>query len=251
MPKPKLRVFAGPNGSGKSTLFNAIKDKHFSTKIFVNTDLLEKQFKTNNFIDLQEFDIKASAKDFHLFCLNSGLFKKAKFDDSSWNLNLISNVIVKENKDIEDSYNSYHFAIIADFIRNELLKQRISFSFETVFSHPSKLEILKFAKAQGFKTYLYFIGTETPIINQERIKDRVKKGGHAVDEDKIISRYQNTMQLLFDMIKLVDESYIWDNSQTQQQFIALSKKHVIEFKETTIPIWVDKYLIEKLNNSQH
>jgi predicted ABC-type ATPase len=53
------------------------------------------------------------------------------------------------------------------------------------------------------------------------------------------------------MIKLVNESYIWDNSQTQQQFIALSKNHVIEFKETTIPIWVDKYLIEKLNNSQH
>lgn len=57
MPQPKLRIFAGPNGSGKSTLFEAIKNVYFSIQIFVNADILENQFKEQNFIDLKQFNI--------------------------------------------------------------------------------------------------------------------------------------------------------------------------------------------------
>jgi len=79
-----------------------------------------------------------------------------------------------------------------------MLKANSSFSFETVFSHPSKVDFLADAKNAGFKIYLYFVATENPIINQERVQIRVDLGGHDVPKDKIISRYHRTMDYLYD-----------------------------------------------------
>lgn len=59
-----------------------------------------------------------------------------------------------------------------------LLRRR--FSFETVFSHPSNLEIMQEAVAQGYKVYLYYVSTEDPEINKYRVNLRVTQGGHSV-----------------------------------------------------------------------
>ncbi|GAA3960597.1 hypothetical protein GCM10022246_12380 [Pedobacter ginsengiterrae] len=72
--KPKLRVFAGPNGSGKTTLYNSIKPIYFSTKLFVNADNLESDFKKNNFLNLSEFDIICSHTEFEQFSISNGLY---------------------------------------------------------------------------------------------------------------------------------------------------------------------------------
>ncbi|MFC3560436.1 hypothetical protein [Pedobacter jamesrossensis] len=212
--QPKLRIFAGPNGSGKTTLFDSIKSSYFSTRIFVNADLLEDKFQRENFLNLSEFEIDATNTDFESFCFQNGLFIKAGFTTQSWNLVLRENVIVK-NTEETTIYNSYHFAIIADFIRYALLRNKKSFAFETVFSHPSKLNLIDFAHQNNYKVYLYFVGTETPKINLERVKDRVLKGGHLVETEKIEKRYFLTMGLLIDMIKKADVTYLWDNSSSK------------------------------------
>ncbi len=246
MAQPKLRIFAGPNGSGKSTLFDAIKDVYFSTQIFINADLIESQFQKNNFIDLSDFGLEISNDTFISFVVNQGIYKKEKFDFSTWNLEIINNVIVSSNSLRKDIYNSYHFAIISDFLRINLIKEKVSFSFETVFSHPSKLDLISTAKNNGYKVYLYFIGTETPLINEERILDRIKKGGHQVSKEKISERYYRTMELLFKMLKSVDEVYLWDNSLKKHEFIGSLIKNNLSFDTNLFPNWIDKYLIEKL-----
>ena len=247
MPKqPKLRIFAGPNGSGKTTLFDSIKLEYFSTKLFVNADFLEESFKKYGFINLSDFNIVVTHQVFDGFCTKSGLFKKAEFNNNSWGLAIKENVIVKQSQVNEVIYNSYHFAIVADFIRQELIRSKISFSFETVFSHPSKLDLIDFAHLNNYKVYLYFIGTETPIMNLERVKDRVKKGGHPVEGEKIQSRYFLTMQLLTEMIKKADETYLWDNSGIKHQYLGDVKKGIVEFEQATIPKWIDTFILNKL-----
>jgi predicted ABC-type ATPase len=242
--QPKLRIFAGPNGSGKTTLFDSIKSSYFSTRIFVNADLLEEEFKKKNFLNLSDFEIDAANEDFESFCFQSGLFIKAGFDEENWNLAVRENVIVKaiSNSTI---YNSYHFAIIADFIRYELIKNKKSFSFETVFSHPSKLDLIDFAHLNNYKVYLYFIGTETPKMNVERVKDRVLKGGHLVDAEKIEKRYFLTMDLLIDMLKKVDQTYLWDNSETQN-YVGEICDGILDLQLTDIPNWIDTYILNKI-----
>lgn len=247
MPKqPKLRIFAGPNGSGKTTLFDSIKSIYFSTKLFVNADYLEEAYKRNNFINLSDFNFSSDDELFRAFYLASGLYKKAQFNPNTWNLKIIENVIVKANQEINTTFNSYHFAVIADFIRHQLINAKKSFSFETVFSHPSKLELIELAKSNNYKVYLYFIGTETPIMNLERVKDRIKKGGHAVESEKVEKRYFLTMELLMDMIKKVDETYLWDNSGIKHKFLGNIKDGFAEFEQLNYPNWVDKYILDKI-----
>lgn len=65
--------------------------------------------------------------------------------------------------------------IIADFLRKRLLQEKKRFSFETVFSHPSKLDIMRKAREEGYKVYLYFVSTESPVINKFRVQARKGK----------------------------------------------------------------------------
>ena len=73
----------------------------------------------------------------------------------------------------------------------------MTFSFETVFSHSSKLDIMQQAVELGYKVYLYFVSTEDPEINKFRVAARKMKGGHDVPPEKIESRYYLSMNLLY------------------------------------------------------
>ncbi len=79
----------------------------------------------------------------------------------------------------------YVAAAIANFLREELLACERSFAFETVMSHESKVNFLAKARSQGYKTYLYFITTDSAELNVERVKQRVARGGHDVLPEKI------------------------------------------------------------------
>ena len=56
-----------------------------------------------------------------------------------------------DKKDLSDKKSEVIATILADFIREMLIARQQSFSFESVFSHPSKIGILKEAQEKGFK----------------------------------------------------------------------------------------------------
>jgi predicted ABC-type ATPase len=85
---------------------------------------------------------------------------------------------------------------LADFIRQQLLINGISFTFETVMSHESKVDFLHKAKSNGYRVYLYFISTEDPEINISRVKVRVAQHGHHVDPEVIKTRYNKSLSHL-------------------------------------------------------
>jgi len=58
---------------------------------------------------------------------------------------------------------------IADDRRNACIEARRSFSFETVMSHPSKLDILVRAKEAGFFVQLFFVGIVFPVDDYMRM----------------------------------------------------------------------------------
>ncbi len=104
--------------------------------------------------------------------------------------------------------------------RQECVDRHADFAFETVFSHPSKLELIARAKAAGFIVKLYFVSTENPMLNVARVRKRVAEGGHAVPEDKIIARYRRTMSHLPEACLLVDEAVMFDNSGSSMRAVA-------------------------------
>jgi len=167
----------------------------------------------------------------------------------------VSGLLIFENQKLsvkETTFqDSYLAAAIADFLRYKMIQSDSSFSYETVFSHISKLKELEIAKKAGFKIYLYFIGTENPLINVQRIINRVETGGHSVPDEKIISRYSRTMNNLFEALKISDKAYIFDNSSERLNgsfdFFLEKESDVLNIKENNnIPQWFDEYVLRKI-----
>ena len=132
---------------------------------------------------------------------------------------------------------------MAEFLRHYLLRSNQTLTFETVMSHPSKLEFLREARQLGYRVYLYFVATNDPLVNIARVKARVAKGGHPVSAEKIIERYYRTLALLRPALKLTDRAYIFDNSGTATQLVAeITGGREIEFQTLDVPLWVGQAL---------
>ena len=96
---------------------------------------------------------------------------------------------------------------------HEALENRQDIMYETVFSHPSKLDIIRQARALGYFVRLFFVCTESPRINIDRVADRYAKGGHSVPGDKVSSRYNRALMYGADALHLVQRGYVYDNSK--------------------------------------
>ena len=203
---PRLRMFAGPNGSGKSTIKSIIAPKLLGK--YINPDEIEQMLHQQSFLDLAIYGVKTNEQEVLNFFSNSKLLEKANLLDEVQYLRFSDDKIVFQAV----SVNAYLASVIADFIRQKLLGMRASYTFETVMSSPDKVQLFQRAQERGYRTYLYYIATEDPAINVSRVKERVRKGGHSVPEDKIISRYYRSLDLLMDAIRCSNRAYIFDNS---------------------------------------
>lgn len=244
MSESRLRVFAGPNGSGKSTLFEAFSIK-YNAGVFINADIIENELKIKGYIDLNEYNLVLNQEDLNLFLKTENaqsLIKKSNDDNRKIYFELKENIIV----DTDKNTHSYEGALISSFIRHHLQKNKISFCFETVMSHPSKIKELIEAKEKGYKTYLYFICIDDPEVNESRVQNRVDKGGHDVSIEKISSRYYNTLNNLIKMIENVDQCYFFDNSSDEYKLIAYIKSHklLIEVEQSELPNWFIEYVLK-------
>lgn len=75
------------------------------------------------------------------------------------------------------------------------------------------------------------------------MQHRVNNGGHSVPEDKIVSRYKRSLDLLAQAISLTNRAYIFDNSTDQHVWLAeITDGHAIEIKTDLIPKWFIKAL---------
>lgn len=236
----KFRMFVGPNGSGKSTLIAQI-DKHYNLGYKVNADVIQNQLNTKGFLDCQNLLPKVvEQKDWFDFIDRNQ--SDLRITESSKGMFFIKeNVLL-----VKEKINSYQAAFVASFFRELLLHQKSTFSFETVMSHPSKIDFLRLAKNAGFKTYLYFICTRDPEINKERVLNRKQKGGHPVENSKIEKRYYRSLNLLFDAFQLADRVYVLDNSTKKRNVVLEKKASKIEIYNEEIPEWIGQYILDKL-----
>jgi len=250
----RLRVFAGPNGSGKSTVIRSVgnskvNDRLIDFGVYVNADDIARKLRETNF-SFVDYDITTSNKELIEIALASGLVGKEFDEDKFKSSYLLRNGIVK----LKDKTADERLAqIIADFLRKKLLAEKKKFSFETVFSHHSKLDIMRQAVENGYKVYLYFVSTKSPEINKYRVLERTAKGGHNVPPDKIESRYYRSLELLFEASQIAYQAFFFDNSVegTESKMFAHFKKSDgkkiwDKIKKKEVPNWFKKYYSSKV-----
>ena len=114
----------------------------------------------------------------------------------------------------------YDAARVAGAVREELIGQRESFVFETVFSDPvgDKLSFLKEASERGYTVLLCFIGISGPEVSEERVAMRVSQGGHDVPTEKLVARYPRTLANLQAAMRELPHVWIFDNDDLRRPF---------------------------------
>lgn len=113
---------------------------------------------------------------------------------------------------------SYEAARLAEQQRNNLLLSGTSFCFETVYSHPSKIDFAARAKSLGYQVIMVVIHLEQVELNTARVAQRVSEGGHNVPTDKVIQRIPRMLAQVKASLSLCDQVRVFDNSSAEDPF---------------------------------
>jgi predicted ABC-type ATPase len=112
---------------------------------------------------------------------------------------------------------AYEAAALAAEERSHRISARRSFATETVFSHPSKLELLREARAAGYRLTLHVVTVPVELA-VARVANRVSLGGHFAPETKVRERYGRLFAILADAVVVAHEMLVYDNSRAVTPF---------------------------------
>jgi predicted ABC-type ATPase len=232
----RLRMFAGPNGSGKTTVKTNLGKSSEWFGLYINPDDLEKTIRETGFLSLKSFELTTSTEAIREYFAESEFLKSQQLESGSTKFLCRDGGIDFGGV----AFTAYHASVLSDFLRRLALNEVRSFSFETVMSARDKVALLREAQDRGFRTYLYFIATEDPKINIQRVKNRVLNGGHDVPEDKIIARYHRSIALLPDAIPFTNRAYFFDTSHEEAWYFAeATDGRTLELKSDEVPDWFE------------
>jgi predicted ABC-type ATPase len=102
-------------------------------------------------------------------------------------------------------------AAIAATAREALIAARLDFCTETVFSHPSKVDLIDAAVAAGYDVILHVV--MVPLhLSAARVQARVAAGGHDVPREKIVARYARIWPNVVASVPRCRRSVVYDNA---------------------------------------
>lgn len=136
---------------------------------------------------------------------------------------------------------AYDAARAAAETRSRLIELGRSFIAETVFSHPSKLELMRAAQAADYVVVLHVIMIPEELA-VERVKRRVLAGGHHVPEDKIRERHRRLWPLVGTAAARAETATFYDNSRRDGPRIVAQLSGGIAIGAPSWPGWTAEAL---------
>jgi predicted ABC-type ATPase len=127
----------------------------------------------------------------------------------------------------EAEIDSFDAARILDVTRDRMIEDGLGFITETVFSDPQghKVDMLRKAVGAGYDVTLIYIGVVSANLLPHRVDQRVARGGHDVPRDKIISRFERSLENLRRAITVVPTIELFDNSSAETPY-----RHIASFR---------------------
>lgn len=109
---------------------------------------------------------------------------------------------------------------------NYLLQRRETFSIETTLATRTLVRIAQKAQKLGYEVTILYFWLSSPQKAIERVRNRVKSGGHDIPEEVIKRRYYMGLDYLFNYyIPVCDHWILADNSEPPFRVIAQGSKH--------------------------
>lgn len=113
----------------------------------------------------------------------------------------------------DEEAHAYDASRAAAHVRDKAIADRRSFITETVFSHPSKVELVAHAARAGYRVELHVMLIPEDV-SVARVAYRVDAGGHTVPPDKIRARYRRLWELIVEARSIAHRTTFYDNSRS-------------------------------------
>jgi predicted ABC-type ATPase len=116
---------------------------------------------------------------------------------------------------------------------NYLLEKREDFAVETTLATRSLLKIIKQTQELGYEVTLLYFWLNSPELAIQRVRDRVKTGGHNIPDAVVRRRYVMGLQYFFgSYIPVIDHWILADNSKPPFVVVAEGSRDVIYIKDS-------------------
>ena len=118
--------------------------------------------------------------------------------------------------DWRDDFDKYKSGRIALSNIKGYIENKRSFNWELTVISPTILRYIKKAKEQGFSININFIGVGSVEQSLERIKKRIKKGGHGVEKKLVEMRFNKQFRNFSQVFEIADGIVFYDNAETMK-----------------------------------
>ena len=192
-------------------------------------------------------------KVFYLFAGVNGAGKSTLYNSESLNNDIKNTIrintdeIVREIGDWKNNSDQLKAAKMAINLRNECFLYGKSFNEETTLTGKTILKTIDRAKELGYELQLFYVGVSSTEIAKERIKSRVEKGGHHIENDIVEKRYYESLKNLKEILLKFDKVYLYDNSKKYKNIFSFSNNKIL-FKDNKSISWA-KEAIEIIENN--
>ena len=152
-----------------------------------------------------------------------------------------ADLIAAEHWPGEEIKHAYQASEMAARERERVMAEGNSFATETVFSHPSKLELITRAQASGYAVWLMIV--YAPLeLTLRRVAYRIRHGGHTVPDQKVRERYKRLWPLLDQAVRVAERTIIFENSTAKgHQAVAVGTRGIVRIIGVDRP-WLHELL---------
>lgn len=144
-------------------------------------------------------------------------------------------------KKVEDVFEAGKIAVkrIAEYF-----EEGVSFNQETTLCGKSIIKNIRKAKSLNYFIELHYVGVDSVEIAKERVKYRVKNGGHGISEKDIEKRYKETFEQLNTILSECNLIAFYDNTESFRRF-AICKNGKLVRTSHKVPSWFSNIQVEK------
>lgn len=154
-----------------------------------------------------------------------------------------ADIIASQDWPANPENHAYDAAEIAEATRSALIRDGMEFTAETVFSHPSKLELVDDALAAGYSSRCRLMVPEGLAV--ARVSQRVDQGGHGVPVTKIAERYQRPWANVAAAAEKASSAAFWDNSKLDGPLLVAELENGVSLGRPKWPAWTPAVLTER------
>jgi predicted ABC-type ATPase len=103
---------------------------------------------------------------------------------------------------------------------HDMAERRTDFAFESTLASRSYAPWLGKLRTQGYEFHLFFLWLQSPDIAVQRVKERVRMGGHHIPEEVIRRRYEKGRRNFFALYQSLAQTWmVYDNSSSNEMIL--------------------------------